>query len=366
MQLNNLISIIDEVCQEKNLSKEKVLEAIEAALATAYRKDFGSKDQNIKVKLDLKTGQIEVFDLKTIVEDLPEESDNKKKKKLVEERRRFNPKKEITLSEARKIKKDAKVGDEIKFKLPIPTGFGRVAAQAAKQVIIQKLREAERDILYQEFKEKEGMVISGIIQRKERKNVLIDLGKITAILPYYEQIKKEEYLPGQKIKVYVLEVKQVPRGPEIVVSRSRPEILKELFKSEIPEVANKIVEIKAIAREPGVRSKVAVETKEKGIDPVGTCIGTRGSRIQTIIAEIGGEKIDIIEYSENPTKFISNALLPAKVSSVKIIDEEKKIALVKVKPDQLSLAVGRGGQNVRLASILTGWKIEIEKEETEK
>jgi N utilization substance protein A len=354
-KLNNLLPIIEEICREKNLSKEMVLKAIESALATAYRKDFGNKQQNIKVNLDLNTGEIEVFDVKTVVDDSL--FDSKK------EGKRFNPKKEITLSEAKKIKKDAQVGEEIKIPLPLPTGFGRVAAQAAKQVITQKLREAEKEVIYQEFKEKEGKIVSGIIQRRERGKVLIDLGKVSAVLPSSHQIKKEEYLPGQRIKVYVLEVKQVPGGPEVIVSRTHPEIIRELFKLEIPEVANNIVEIKAIAREAGVRSKVAVESKEKGVDPVGTCIGTRGSRIQTIIAEIGGEKIDIIEYSDDLTKFISNALSPAKVSSVEIVDEKKKIAKVKVKPDQFSLALGKGGQNIKLASILTGWKIEIEKEE---
>lgn len=353
MQLNELIATIDEICEEKNLPTQKVLEAVEHALAIAYRKDFGNKNQNIKVKLDLKTGEIEVFDEKIVVDDSKEGEEKK-----------FNPRKEITLSEAKKIKKKVKVGDEIRIKLPVPSDFGRVAAQAAKQVIIQKLREAEREVIYQEYKEKEGKIITGIVQRKERGNVFIDLGKITAILPFQEQIKGEKYLPGQRIKVYILEVKPV-RGLEVIVSRAHPEIVREVFKSEVPEVANGIVEIKAIAREAGSRTKIAVATKEKSIDPVGTCIGQRGSRIQTIINEIGGEKIDIVEYSDNPVKFIINALSPAKISSVEISDEKNKIAKVKVKPDQLSLAIGKGGQNVRLAAKLTGWKIEVEKESTE-
>lgn len=361
MQLGNLIPVIEEISKEKDLPKEKIVEAISLALATAYRRDFGQKNQNIKVEIDLETGSMKVFDVKTVVEDFKESEEIKET-----EKRKFNPKKEITLSEARKIKKDAKVGDEIKTELEVPTSFGRVAAQAAKQVIIQKLREAEKEVIYQEFKAKEGKIISGLIQRKERNNILVDLEKTTALLPFEEQIKGEKYLPGQRIKVYVLEVKKGTKGPEIIVSRSHPEILAELFRTEIPEIANGIVEIKSIAREAGSRSKVAVWTAEKGIDPIGSCIGQRGSRIQTIIAELGGEKIDVIEYSDNPIKFVINSLAPAKISEAKIVDEKKKIISVKVKPDQLSLAIGKAGQNVRLAAKLTGWNIEIEKEEEKK
>lgn len=369
MELNNLIKTIDEVCQEKNLSKESVLEAIEKAVATAYRKDFGNKNQNIQAKLDLVSGKIEIFDLKTVVEDPPlkeeieEEIEEREAEEEEGEKKRFNPRKEIGISEAKKIKKKVKIGDEIKTKLPVPSDFGRVAAQAAKQVIIQKLREAEKNVLLKEYKDKEGTILTGIVQRKERGNVLIDLGKTTAVIPFHEQVEGENYLPGQRIKVYIVEVKETSRGPEIIASRSHPLFLKEIFKSEIPEIANGIVEIKAIAREAGARSKVAVATSEKNVDPIGTCIGQRGLRIQTIIAEIGGEKIDIVEYSDNPIKFIINALSPAKIASIKIIDEENKIAHLKVKPDQLSLAIGKAGQNVRLAAKLTGWKIEIEKEE---
>lgn len=387
MQLNNLFPVIREICEEKNLSQEKVIETIEQALATAYRKDYGQKNQNIKVGLDLKTGEIAVFDVKTVVEDQPETEEETKKpekktkgksKKAGEEKKeekeiekededkelRFNPRKEIFLSEAKKIKKGIKIGDEIKTKLEVPSSFGRVAAQAAKQVIVQRLREAEKEVLYNEFKGKEGKVMTGIVQRHEGRNVFVDLEKITALLPFEEQIDGEECLPGQKIKVYILEVKTGPRGPEIIVSRSHPEILIQLFKTEIPEIANGTVEIKAVAREAGGRSKIAVFTKEKGVDPVGACIGQRGSRIQTIIGELSGEKIDIIEYADNPVKFVISALSPAKISGAKIIDEKNKIIVVKVKPDQVSLAIGRHGQNVCLAAKLTGWKIEIEKEKS--
>ena len=378
MQLNNLVETIDEICREKGLSKESVLEAIEKALATAYRKDFGIKNQNIQVKLDLVSGKMEIFDLKTVVEDLPEEveveeddQDDNRKNKYQEEKieddgkRRFNPKKEITISEAKIIKKKVKIGDEIRTDLAEPSDFGRVAAQSAKQVIIQKLREAERSVLLEEYRGKKDQILSGIIQRKEHGNLLIDLGKITALVPFNEQVVGEDYQSGQRIKIYIIEVRETSRGPEIIASRSHPNFLREIFKSEIPEVANGIVEIKAIAREAGARSKVAVMTNEKGVDPIGTCIGQRGSRIQTIIVEIGGEKIDIIEYSELPAKFIVSALSPAKIASIKIVDEENKIARVNVKPDQLSLAIGRSGQNVRLAARLTGWRIEIDREEDE-
>jgi len=376
MQFNNLVETIDEICQEKNLSKESVLEAIEKALATAYRKDFGNKNQNIQVKLNITSGQMEVFDLKIVVEDLPAEVEVVEDEKPTdkrniedetdtkdEEKRRFNPRKEITIFEAKKINKKIKIGDEIKTDLSIPSDFGRVAAQSAKQVIIQKLREAERSVLLEEFKEKQGKILSGIIQRKERGTLFIDLGKITAVIPFQEQVEGENYQPGQRIKIYIVEVRETNRGPEVIGSRARAEFLKEIFKSEIPEIANGIVEIKAIAREAGLRAKVAVSTKEKGVDPIGTCIGQRGSRIQTIITEIGGEKIDIIEHSDSPAQFITSALSPAKVASVKISDEKNKIAKVNVKQDQLSLAIGRSGQNVRLAAKLTGWRIEVDKEE---
>lgn len=376
MQLNNLVETIDEICREKGLSKESVLEAIEKALATAYRKDFGTKNQNIQVKLELSSGQMEIFDLKTVVEDLPEEveveedDDDRRGKRDEEEKeddgkRRFNPKKEITISEAKKINKKLKIGQEIKTNLPVPSDFGRVAAQSAKQVIIQKLREAERSVLLEEYRGKQDKILSGIIQRKERGNLLVDLGKITALVPFNEQVEGEDYQSGQRIKIYIVEVQETGRGPEIIGSRAHPNFLREIFKSEIPEVANGIVEIKAIAREAGFRAKVAVVANEKGVDPIGTCIGQRGSRIQTIIAEIGGEKIDIIEYSDSPAKFIVSALSPAKIASIKIVDEENKIARVRVKPDQLSLAIGRSGQNVRLAAKLTGWRIEVDRTEDE-
>jgi len=361
--MNTILSAIEEICQEKKLSKEKVLEAIEQALASAYRKDFGNKLQNLKVIFEPESGQMKVFDEKIVVEDFVEE---KKEQDIEnqEDKKRFNPKTDIQLSEAKKIKKKAKIGDVIKQKLEIPAEFGRIAAQTAKQVIVQRLREAERESIYEKYKEQEGTIINGSVQRQERQSILIDLKDATAILPLSEQIREERYHPDQKIKFYILSVNKVTKGPEIILSRRHPEILKELFKLEIPEIANNTVEIKAIAREAGNRSKVAVWTKEESIDPIGACIGQRGVRIQTIINEIGGEKIDIIEYSEDPEKFIANALSPAKVASLKL-DKKDNSALVKVKQGQLSLAIGRDGQNVRLAAKLSGWRIDVQ-EQTEK
>lgn len=376
--MENISTAIDQICQEKKLSKERVLEAIEQALASAYRKDFGNKQQNLKVIFDPETTKIQVFDEKTVVEDLPQEEEEEEKeeekKEDEEEKKRFNPKTEIQISE---IKKDSdwknidqkakkiKIGDIVQKKLEIPSDFGRIAAQTAKQVIIQRLREAERDTIYEKYKELEGTVINGIIQRRERYSFLIDLGDATAFFPPQEQIRQESYRPEQKIKFYLLSVEKTPKGPEIIVSRRHSDILIELFKMEIPEIANDSIQIKGIAREPGFRSKIAVYTEEESIDPIGACIGQRGVRIQTIINEIGGEKIDIIEYDEDPEKFIINALAPAKIYSLKV-NEKEKTALAEIKKDQLSLAIGRDGQNVRLASKLTGWKIDIKEKKEEK
>lgn len=372
---------IKQICDEKNIKIESVVETIEAALAAAYRKDFGTKTQNIKVKFNPETGGFRAFDVKTVVDDelvLKYEEEKKEKEKrakmgIQKEKKeetsekedegelKFNPKLHIPFSEAKKIKADVKVGEILKMELEVPGAFGRMAAQTAKQVIIQKLREAERDTLYQEFKKQEGELLVGVIQRWEGKLVLVDLGRATALLLPEEQIEKEKYSPGSRMKFYVKEVTMTSKGPQIIVSRTQPEILKKLFIFEIPEVANGVVEIKAIAREAGSRSKVAVYTKDENIDPIGSCIGQRGARIQTIINELGGEKIDIIEWTEDIPQLIVNALSPAKIESIEI-KEEEKTAYVTVKPDQLSLAIGRGGQNVRLAAKLTGWKINVKEE----
>lgn len=364
--MSDLTTAIRTVCEEKGLSYDSVLETIELALAAAYRKDYGQKNQNIKVDFNPENGESKVMDVKTVVEDLPEDYDEDKAKELEideseEELRKFNPKTEIQLSDAKELKKDASVGDELVTELEIPKEYGRMAAQTAKQVIIQKLREAERDMIYNEFKDKEGEVVSGVVQRREGRNILVDLGKAAGKLVPEEQIYGERYQPGDKIKVYVKEVRSGSKGAEIILSRTSEEILRKIFYLEIPEVANGLLEIKAVAREAGSRSKVAIWTDQENVDPIGSCVGQRGSRIQTIIAELGGERVDMVEWEEDPKKFIANALSPAKVVSVEI-NEEDGSALVKVETDQLSLAIGKKGQNVRLAARLTGWKIDIMEE----
>jgi len=382
--MSDITSAIKQICDEKNLSYEAVLETIESALAAAYRKDFGEKNQNIKVEFDPETGKSKVFDVKTVVEDLPEEElaeveeaeeepakEEKRKKGAPaapakeevavegeEEKKKFNPKTEIQISEAKTMKKSAKIDDEIKTKLEVPAAYGRMAAQTAKQVIIQRLREAEREMVFDEFKDKENEVISGVIQRREAGLVLIDLGKAVGVLPPDEQIYGERYNPGDRIKIYVKEVRVTPKGPEVVLSRTSEEILKKVFYLEIPEISNGLIELKAVAREAGSRAKVAVFTNSDKVDPIGSCVGQRGSRIQTIIQELGGEKVDIIQYDDDAVRFITNALSPAKIVGVELNDQEKK-AVVAVAEDQLSLAIGKGGQNARLAARLTGWKIDI-------
>lgn len=378
--MSDLSNAIKQVCEEKNLSYEAVIETIESALAAAYRKDFGVKNQNIKIEFDESdVAKSKVFDVKTVVEDLPEEEviegepseDAESKEEVVDEEvegeevKKFNPKTEIQLKDAKLLKKGAKIGDELKIKLDVPASYGRMAAQTAKQVIIQRLREAEREMVFNDFKDKEHEVVSGVIQRRERRFVLVDLGKSIGILQSEEQIPGEKYIPGERIKVYVKEVSLKAKGPEIVLSRTSEEILRKVFYLEIPEVSNGLIEIKRLAREAGSRSKVAVWTDSENIDPIGSCVGQRGARIQTIIKELGGEKVDIIEYDEDPKKFIINALSPAKILGIDI-DEETEKATVAVAADQLSLAIGKGGQNARLAARLTGWKIDIVESGTKK
>ncbi len=378
--MSELSNAIKQVCEEKNLEYGVVVSTIELALAAAYRKDYGEKNQNIKVKFDVQTGKSEIFDIKTVVADLPEQEeaemlqrlygpqDRNSKDEVVyvepeldaegKEVRKFNPKTDIQLKEAKILKSTVSVGDELVTDLPIPDSYGRMAAQTAKQVIIQKLREMERDMIFDEFKDKEKEVVSGIVQRREGRLVFVDLGKAIGILPAEEQIYGERYNVSDRVKVYIKEVREGHKGPEIILSRRSDEILRKIFYLEIPEIANGLVELKAVAREAGSRSKVAIWTEAENVDPVGSCVGQRGARIQTIISELGGEKVDIIEYSENPAKFIANALAPAKISDIELIEKDHK-AIVKVAPDKLSLAIGKSGQNVRLAAHLTGWKIDI-------
>ena len=377
--MSEITKAVQALCDEKNLTYETVMETIEIALAAAYRKDFGNKQQNIKVKFDPETGDMKAWDVKTVVEDIEAEALEKAQEELLARRQkareeerelteeetadlpRFNPKTEIMKAEAKKIKKGAALGEVLEIVLEIPHEFGRMAAQTAKQVIIQKIREAERNMVFGDFKTQEGQIIQATIQRVEGRKILIDLGKITAVLPQEQQIFREVYRPGSRMKFFVLSVTMTIRGPEIILSRSNVGMVKEIFKQEIPEVADGVIEIKGLAREAGFRSKVAVATNDPAIDPIGSCIGQRGSRINTVIEELGGEKIDVIQYNPDAAQYITKALSPAKVLSV-TLNESDKIANVLVAAEQFSLAIGRSGQNVRLASELTGWKISIQQD----
>ncbi len=352
------------------------METIETALAAAYRKDFGNKQQNIKVKFDPETADMQAWDIKTVVEDIEEEALLKAQEEMTRRREQaraenrelteeemtdlphFNPKTELMISEAKKINKKAKLGEVLEIILEIPGAFGRMAAQTAKQVIIQKIREAERNMVFGDFKGQEGQIIMGTIQRAEGRKVLVDLGKVTGLLFGENQIEREHYRPGARMKFFLVSVNMGPRCPEILLSRSSSRLVEEIFKQEIPEIESGVVKIKGVARDAGNRSKVAVQTDDEAIDPVGACIGQRGSRITTIIEELGGEKIDIIDFSEDASSYISKALSPAKVMSVEL-NEVEKTANVSVASEQFSLAIGRSGQNVRLASELTGWKINL-------
>lgn len=373
-----IVQAIKQICEEKGLSYESVLTTVEAALAAAYRKDFGHKNQNIKVEFDPETGAMRAFDVKIVVRDFTEEEleamkgEEAKPQKaatestevktedgvLEEEKEKFNPKTMMMISEARVIKTDAELGEELHLELEIPHAFGRMAAQTAKQVITQKLREAERQTIFDEWSGKEGSIVTGVVGRKEGRLQFVDFGRTSAILPMGEQIEQESYRAGERMKFYVKSVAMGSKGPEIVISRADPKMISELFRLEIPEVQSGTVEIKTVAREAGARTKMAVSSKDPNIDPIGSCIGQRGGRIQTIIAEIGGEKIDVIQWSEDAQVFIAAALSPAKVKKVEL-EEETHIANVTVPETELSLAIGRAGQNVRLASKLTGWKINI-------
>lgn len=379
MAKSELMLAIEQVCQEKNISVESVIETIEAALAVAYRKEYGNKLSNIKVEFDAETGESKIFDVKTVVEDpSPEElaeatgeleKENRHERSMgyqpqkpvvegEEEKKRFNPKTDMPVTAAKEIKPDAVTGDEIVQELDSPPGYGRVAAQTAKQVIIQKLREAERDTLYNMYKDKVGEIIPATIQRVEGKMVFVDLGQAVALMPPSEQVRGEQLRPGQRIKVYLMSIEKTTKGPEILASRAHSDMVKALFGQEVPEIKTGAIEVMGVAREAGSRTKFAVRSTQENIDPIGSCVGQRGARVQTVISELGGEKIDIIEYSEDVVKYIMNSMSPAKITSVQLNDEIKE-AKVEVAPDQLSLAIGRGGQNVRLASKLTGWKIDV-------
>ena len=361
-------SALDQLEEEKGISREKIMEALEMSLAAAYKKEYGKKGQIVRAKFDMETGNTDFSQVKIVVDESivkmpapldengePIEEEEKDPNDL---RTRFNTEHHILLEDAKKIKRGAKIEDEIVFPLETKEDFGRIAAQTAKQVIIQKIREAEKSTTMEEFGHKEGGVVSGTVQRVEKGNIFVDLGKSTAILPYEEQISREHFRPGERIKAFLYRVEDTPRGINLRLSRTHPKLVEEFFKMEAPEVASGVVEIKNIAREPGSRSKIAVFSVDEHIDPVGSCVGQRGVRVNTVMSELGGEKIDIIEWSDDAQKFIIEALAPAKILSVQLREEEKR-ASVTVNEDQLSLAIGKGGQNARLAAKLTGWKIDI-------
>ena len=371
LDLKTMKMALEQLEDERKIPREKIIEAIEQALAAAFKKDYGKKDQIIRSKFDIETGKTNFEQVKIVVDEttakMPEkETENTEARKHEstteeneeDERVRFNPEKHILLKDAKKIKKGILLGEEIVFPLESKEEYGRIAAQTAKQVIIQRIREAERESLASEYGEKEGEIVSGIIQKIERGLVYIDFSRATGIMPPNEQIPGENYRRGERLKAYLYSVEETPHGINLRLSRTHPKFLEKLFALESPEIASGVVEIKSIAREPGSRSKIAVMSNDENVDPIGSCVGQKGIRVVTVMSELAGEKIDIILWSENPAKFVSSSLSPAKVLDIDINLNEHK-AIVEVSPDQLSLAIGKGGQNVRLAAKLTGWKIDI-------
>ena len=367
MDLKALIQGVEQIAEDKKIEVKKVFEAIEGALAAAYKKEYMSRGAVVKSVLNPETGELSFRQIREVVDEttvrmMDTEGDaiEHKEVELKEGETplpRYNPERHLLLDEIKKTKKDAKVGDEIEITLETHTDFGRIAAQTAKQVIIQKIREAERDSIVSEFKNKEGQVASGIVQRFERGNVYIDLGRAVGVMFPNESIPGEYYKAGERLHFYILAVQTEGRTPGIILSRAHPKFVSKLFEMEVPEIADKAVEVKAITREPGSRTKIAVSSNVDGVDPVGSCVGQRGTRVMAVNSELGQEKLDIIEWSDDPEKFIANALSPAKARSVELLPRRE--ARVLVADDQLSLAIGKGGQNVRLAAKLTGWKIDV-------
>ena len=340
MAISPFMAAINQICDEKSLKPEVVTETIEAALAAAYRKDYGHPDQIIKIKFNPENEDMQVFEVFEVVSEIE------------------NERNQILLKDAKKIKKGIKVGDVIEKKLKPHRDFGRIAAQTAKQVIVQRLKEAEKGILYSEYKDKEGQILTGVVQQIEERNVLINLGKLNGIMFTADQIPGEKYFTGQRTKVYVMKVDDTPKGPNVLLSRSHPNMIAALFAQEVPEIVQGTVRVMATAREAGSRTKMAVSATQEGVDPVGSCVGQRGTRVSTVLSEVNDEKIDIILYDEDSKAFIKNSLSPAKIDDVQL-NQKKKIAKVIVAEDQLSLTIGKNGQNVRLASKLTGWTIDI-------
>lgn len=379
LDLKSLNWAIKQIAEEKGLEESQIFAAVESAIAAAYKKEYGKKGEIIHVKLNSKTGKMNFWKVKTIVDDttvriieedeeqpttnnkqqttkgkISENVDGDEEEKLP----RYNPERHILINEAKEIKPDAQLGDELVFSLEEHQDFGRIAAQTAKQVILQKIREAERDSIRKEFQNKEGEILSGAVQRIERGSVFVDFGRAMGIMFYNETIPGEHYKIGERLRFYIVAVQEEEgKRPGIILSRSHPEFIKKLFELEVPEIAEGLVEIKALAREAGSRTKIAVVAKEESVDPIGACVGQRGTRVMTVTNELGNEKIDIIEWHNDPAKFIAASLSPAKVQEVEIMP--RKEAKVLVPEDQLSLAIGKDGQNARLAAKLTGWKIDI-------
>lgn len=378
--LKTLAATLDQLEQEKRIPKEKIIDAIEQALAAAYKKDYGKKGQIIRTRFNQETGDTDFYQVKIVVDDTlvkpeltEEELAHLNSAKAVtnetenvagdggegEDRVRFNPEHHMYIDDARKIKGDVQLEEEIIFPLEVKEDFGRIAAQTAKQVIIQRIREAEKEAMMADFADQQGTIISGSVQKVDRGNVYVDFGRTTGVMPYDEQIPGEFYRTGQRIKAYLYMVEETPRGINLRLSRSHPRFIEELFAMESPEIDSGTVEIKAIAREAGSRSKIAVVSHDENVDPIGACVGQKGIRVATVMGELSGEKIDIIPWSEDPAEFVAASLAPAKALNIEVTEEERN-ARIEVAEDQLSLAIGKGGQNVRLAAKLTGWKIDIQ------
>ena len=393
LDLKLMKSALDQLEEERKIPRQKILDALEQALAAAYKKDYGKKGQIVRCKLDVDSGKMDFYQVKIAVDEstvkmeeeipppqpsnptsaLPEGKGIKREElkspplgevgggsdsENADERQHFNPEHHILLEDAKKIKKGVKLEDELTFPLEIKEDFGRIAAQTAKQVIIQRIREAEREGVMQEFGGQENEIVSGIVQKIEHGNAFVDFGQVVGLLPYEEQIPNESLRRGQRIKCFLYSVEETPRGVNLRLSRSHPRFLEKLFALEAPEVSAGTVEVRAIAREPGSRSKIAVWSNDPNVDPVGSCVGQKGIRVSTVMGELSNEKIDIIPWAEDPAEFVTGALSPAKVLDIEL-DEGSHTAKIEVADEQLSLAIGKGGQNVRLAAKLTGWRIDI-------
>lgn len=383
--VKDILKAAKQVAEEKGLQAEQVVEAIESSLAAAYKREYGARGEIVRAKMDWKSGETKFWRVKTVVDEttvrMPTEEEVEADKVLEEQQKqeerhvfqrepqevleegqlpRYNPERHILISEAREIKPDAELGEEIQFDLEAHEDFGRIAAQVAKQTVLQKLRESERESILSEWRGKEGEIVSGIVQRFERGHVYVDFGRAVGVMFASESIPGERYRQGERLRFYVMAVQEDTRLPGIILSRSHPRFVGKLFELEVPEIVEGTVEIKAITREPGSRTKIAVASNASGVDPIGACVGQRGTRVMAVNNELGNEKIDIIEWADAPEDFIANALSPARVERVEVLPRHE--ARVYVPEDQLSLAIGRGGQNVRMAAQLTGWKIDIRSE----